>query len=543
MCGFVGTYKVPHTAKTCSDSMIQYLARRGPDHQATFSVNDFRLGVARLAMTDPNSRSNQPMLRDDRLIVFNGEIYNFRDLRKELIETNFFTTESDTEVLLVALSEFSLEVIQKLSGSFAFAFIDFKTSTLVLARDPLGKKPLYYSVGRNAMTFCSLQKPINEGKVVPNSSSALVSYLILGYVVDPLSFYSGVSALSPGEIKAFSFKDGLLKNRNYQKNETSPRQNLGSKISAANVRRLLVNAVESRIQGHNKIALSLSGGFDSTLIAVILRELGCRAETFSVYWGDSDKSRYNNDARIASANSQKLGHNHHQVESLVVDNLDSYLTEYLRIMEEPSSNSTGLSMLDLFKEISNCGIRLALTGDGADEAFMGYERYRKVASFTRFPNLFPNKLHSMLKQHNWLLRKLGALQMRDEIDWISWHEVFNFSELLSFFDVKIEHVSEFSNALGRVSSRIFTDRTSDRVKKFMSMDSQIWLSMESNRRLDRVSMWHSVEARMPFQDTILLDNLRTVSPKLLGNGNKRILLEAFPEMSGFQRQKRKSRLY
>lgn len=527
MCGILGAFGTGID----SDWVEKHLAtliRRGPDSRKAIRVDEFcAMGATRLAMVDPLPRSDQPFLRNKDSLVFNGEIYNYKHLKDQIKEKFSFETDSDTEALLALIKVNGSEGLGLVDGMFAFALYDQEAKTITLARDNLGKKPLYYALHEGNLYFSSLQEPLKDFKGLIDAI-ALYEYLSFGYVIDPDSIHSQIKAVPPGELIEFSF-DGERVVRITKNERLITRSSVQQKRSELELRSQVIESVEARIEGHKNIAISLSGGIDSSVIAIALSELGVRGTAFSVRWPDSDKRRYNNDSTRAQRIANQLKHDFIFVDSFETSKLEDRIDLYLQIMEEPSSNSTGLSMIDLYAKMSEMGFRLALTGDGADEFFGGYERYHRLAFISKLP--FASFNFSIIK-------KFLSLQNSEDHElsnfsfWARWHRIFRHSEALSLLDNFISKESLFKVRLFQAFKTYEELNCHSQLKQIQSLDQKLWLTMESNRRLDRISMHHSVEARSPFQDLL---NQREFSASnesaLLKNVGKVNLITAFPELS------------
>jgi len=541
MCGIFGVAGKSISREDFS-LYLKHLIKRGPDHQQMMQVSsECIMGSTRLAMVDPLPRSNQPMVDKGTgdVLTFNGEIYNYIELRQEMeLDGVHFETESDTEVLLKFLQKTSPPDLSKLNGMFAFAFFNKARNTVSLGRDQLGKKPLYYSLGKERIAWSSsiwivsklVGRPIRE-------SDQFGTYHYVGYEISPETFYSNVSELNPGVFATFQLTDF---SQDYQ-----PKLKASKVIKSISIRDTLREAVEKRIEHHPEIAISLSGGLDSTIIAILVKELGVKCTTFSAHWEDSDKKRYNSDGVLGREISRKLGFNHVQVEMLNTSQLENEIDTFLLAMEEPNSNATGVSMMKLYGAISEQGIRLALTGDGADEIFSGYERYNLIGrrNVLNLENSIFDK-YVLAKRNSILRYPIGVLasQMNPESvsSWLYWHLIFTPSEWGEIRREKFNVASEIEKLKKTILHLSPVRDDSNPAEILMKRDSDIWLSMESNKRLDRVSMFHSIEARSPFQDNqvIQLANIKMQESeyKLL---DKKILRSEFPEVENLGVMKEK----
>jgi len=525
MCGIVGASSTHENTEFWIKDALVELNKRGPDATGFARSNHIIFGATRLAMVDPQVRSNQPFARGQSLLVFNGEIYNFRIVKSRLSNRVKFVTDSDTELLSYILQEEGIEGLTRLNGMYSFAFYEELSQQFFLARDRLGKKPLYFRISRegDALSFCSLQTPLRKIGKAELNHVALISYLHLGFVVDPLTMSSEVQSLRPQE--SLTIKRDLK-----QLSISSNRIGELRSTPEGNLRKLVTECIMSRIHGDNSVSISLSGGVDSTIIAIVLAEQGVDATAFSVRWPDSDKDRYNYDFETARKTAGKLGLNFVAVKGPDSIEIPDFLEEYLEIMEEPNNNPTGLSMISLFREIASHGFRLTLTGDGSDEIFGGYDRYRLINRYKRLVNViqFPRQDNPVKSSK---LNGFSRLTARTWSDWASWHQVFSRYELTDELMLKREHVDDaFQFFQGEFNEFGFPSGGSA-LKRMMALDKKIWLSMESNRRLDRVSMSYSVEARSPFQDDLLNVLWCDLSNREISQGIGKVdLLRAFPEI-------------
>jgi len=496
------------------------------------------MGVARLAMTDPLPRSNQPLsIYNQRFAIsFNGEIYNFKEIKKELIRDGvFFETESDTEVLAKLLANKGVSGIEQLEGMFAFAFYDAKASKLVVARDRLGKKPLYYyKSNENFYWSSSLDILVELSGSNPVEVRNDHDYLSLGYHLDPRTGYKDIYALIPGHYmeingdKQFSEVKKIPKRADNYQSENS-------------IRDALWKAIEVRTEGHKDIAISLSGGVDSSIIALGLKHLGVKATAFSAFWSNSDKERYNSDKDHAREIARTLGHRFIEVDISKGFNLKNTLQKYLTAMEEPNNNPSGLSTLALYEAISNHGIKLLLTGDGSDEIFGGYLRHKAVSQIPQIMSVRGDGIQRYLFARNSRLQRtvanLFASQMdpEDPLRWLHWHWVFTPIELQNLLSpsITVQQISkEISDLVEGLSP---VEPKTGATQSLMRRDHEIWLSMESNRKLDRISMAFSIEARSPFQD----ENVIEIANHLMAQTkftklDKINLKKEFPELNTLQ---------
>ena len=533
MCGIVGGYGVNVRNAWVSEQTRQ-LSHRGPDFQAdiTFSKN-LHFGSARLAMTDPLPRSNQPFYSHKSALIFNGEIYNHKDLRTQLQSHEIeFETQSDTEVLLKSLDYWGDSTNKKIEGMYAFAYFNFEENILILGRDPLGKKPLYYSVFNDTVHWSSSLKSLNEIQENQKlNEESIYEYLSLGYTIDPGTIQQEISAVKPGYFLKFALRSELM-------TEMTPIKTSFRKTRQPNkntFREVLSSAVATRVEGHKTAAISLSGGVDSAVIALLASQTDSRITAYSASWPDSDKTRYNSDSQTARIIAKNLGIEFQEVEIFETNKLDINLKEFVRAMEEPNSNPSGLSMMNLYQAISRDSHRLVLTGDGADEILGGYPRYR---SLSRVPNIL--KINSQLlskqldRERNRINQRFFQVLVSQSSNknfdnWLHWHWNFTPAELEQL-SPKIFSAAN-SNKLRQKFEFIKPNFDANPISFNMQMDREIWLGMESNRKLDRISMHYSIEARSPFQDENAIDcALSYMEGEKYRILAKKFLWDSFPEM-------------
>jgi len=537
MCGIVGAVGT-RASRLSLDAELVHLTRRGPDHRKLIEVQpNMFFGSTRLAMVDPHPRSNQPFLDPDTgdILSFNGEIYNYLEIKAKLSEDGIeFKTESDTEVLLRFLQKNGVAKLEELNGMYAFAFFNRVESTLTLARDELGKKPLYYFKDEANFIWSSSLESVAKLAGLPKlDQKEDLNYLIVGYYLDPTTPYKEVMQILPSQTVTLSLEGTrIISSSSAKKVEVRPRR-------IKSLRESLKNAVETRCNGHDSIAISLSGGVDSTVIAILAAELNLKCETYSAHWSDSDKSRYNTDSLLAQSISKNLGFTHNQIEMIQTKDLVQELDRFLDAMEEPNSNPSGVSMMRLYSAIRNDGHRLVLTGDGADEIFSGYERYELVS---RIPNalriqsmFFQNLVLTSRNSINGKILGLLASQLNPDTpaSWLYWHSIFTPSELSKLSPTLINKASLYSEFSTRFDALTGESIDVNAASILMSKDFQVWLPMESNRRLDRISMYHSIEARSPFQDRDVVFAARNLMHEnKYRTLEKKLLRDAFPELKG-----------
>ncbi len=530
MCGILGG--TGEFSNQLVEYDLQLLYRRGPDNQKLLRVNkDLTMGATRLAMTDPHPRSNQPMcdLDTGNTIVFNGEIFNFKLLRNDLEQRGFkFITNSDTEVLLKGLTFYGEEIIEKLEGMFAIAYFDKKSNTLLIARDYLGKKPLYYYVKDSKIIFCSQANLIKKFvKSISLDYLSIHNFLNFGFLIDPNTMYEQITAVRPGEYLKFEISDGsLLKQDNFVPYSIKYPK-------AYDIRHQIQKSLHERVDGHqNNLALSLSGGIDSTILAIECSRLGIPVKTYSLSYPDSDKERYSVDSNNAAAIAKKLKLDFNLVAMPDSQEIPLILRDFIKLMGEPSNNPTGLAMTYLYSQISARGHRLVITGDGSDEIFGGYPRYglaHRIRKFPQFDKLDTYKLTKrlILKSNDLVKCLLPFESWKSNNLWKYFHQTVN-EDVLEILTNKFQltNTKFFGDEL-----HDYFDNSRNKVASTLFKDLRTWLPMESNRKLDRISMWNSIEARSPFQaESLIGSGLELMNKSNFHYLNKYYLYESYPEL-------------
>jgi asparagine synthase (glutamine-hydrolysing) len=508
MCGISGILSENEIINADIRNMTSALAHRGPDAEDVFINANSRvaLGHRRLSVIDPTEGANQPMISSDGrfVIVFNGEIYNYRSLRKALIEVNpgiHFETQSDTEVLLYGFINWGTDLCAKLEGMFAFAIYDQSEQQLFLCRDRVGKKPLYYHYGESDFLFASeikslLKHPVLRGRAAVNYS-AINTFLHLGYMPEPETAYVHIKKFPAGH---FAFiKSGLLfKITRYSNLDSHVTEQKNWKIPEAmkTLQSTLVKAVEKRLISDVPLGAFLSGGTDSSLIVALASRLkNERMKTFSIGFREDrfDESAY---ARKIST-ILKTDHVEYQLEEAEAV---AVLEKCLQHFDEPFADTSAIPMM-LVSKLARREVTVALTGDGGDELFMGYGSYdwanaldKSWMQLLQGPLSFAFRTlgNDRFKRVAFLLEKVKSEEIRSHI----------FSQEQYFFTRK-EILSMSCRAGSKVENIDYEDpampqRNSG--EKQALYDLQHYLKDDLLVKVDRASMFYGLECRCPFLD-------------------------------------------
>lgn len=380
MCGICGiSYK--DTSHPVSDMLIKRMMdcihHRGPDASGQFIKGSVGLGHTRLSIIDVASGA-QPMLNADKslVLVYNGELYNYLDLRAELLSKGYpFKTKSDTEVLLYAYQHYGVDCLRHLQGMFAFAIYDIARNQIFIARDRLGIKPLYYHNGLEAFCFASEIKPILSAKLVERKTNAASFdfFMNLGYVPAPWTMFNEIYKLSPGHY--ILYKDGDISINKYWSPRYEPK-NASYSDCEAQLEDMLNKCINSHLMSEVPLGVFLSGGLDSSAVTSYMSDNSKQVKTFSVGFDDSSKSELSYAKIIADAFKTE----HHEFILTPTDFFDAIHT-FLHFSEEPIVEGAAIALYRL-SQLAKPLATVLLSGEGADEILAGYPIYR-IAQYVR----------------------------------------------------------------------------------------------------------------------------------------------------------------
>jgi asparagine synthase (glutamine-hydrolysing) len=381
MCGIVGQLRRPEEAvdRRELELMCAALEHRGPDARGLFADQNVGLGIQRLRVVDLVT-GDQPILSEDRSIavVLNGEIYNFRELREELIQRGHrFTTRGDTEVIVHLYEELGVDCVSRLHGMFAFAIWDRRLRQLLLARDRIGKKPLFYTLRNGVLSFASELRALMEDREIPRNLdfSALDSYLAYGYIPTPRTVFSGVSKLPPAH--TLLARDGHITLERYWRLDYSHKLDVKDPRELHEpIREAIRLATRRRLVADVPLGAFLSGGIDSSAVVAAMSQAGgSPVQTFSIGFEESGFDELTHAARVA----ELFGTEHH--EFVVRPDAISLAPTIVRHYGEPFADASAIPSFYLAK-VTRRHVTVALNGDGGDESFGGYTRYiaNRVAS-------------------------------------------------------------------------------------------------------------------------------------------------------------------
>lgn len=510
MCGICGIRRFDDSLpdERLLAAMNASLAHRGPDGAGAHLAPGIGLAMRRLSIVDL-ATGDQPIYNEDRsaAIVYNGEIYNHLELRRQLeAKGHIYRTRSDTETILHAYDEYGVDAVTHLRGMFSFAIWDAATETLLLARDRLGEKPLYYAELPNELVFASeIKALLQHPAITPEvDEAALDLYLTLNYVPAPYTMFKGVRKLPSGwrliargrQVCAGPYWDVTIE---------TPAARVDEREAAGELRRRLTLAVEERLMSDVPLGAYLSGGVDSTLVVGLMsRAMDRPVDTYSVGFDESASGtpKFNTDAEFAKLASQTFRTNHHPVVLSKDDRIADMIPFVVAQMDEPLANPNALATYLVSRQARADGLKVLLTGDGGDELFAGYERYAfdaRVSQYRRLPESLRSGLSPLLERMGGGAAKLAEkAAVTSPVDrYLGWHTIFPPADKARLLarDLSAGGAALFESAVGtfvrRGQSPIFQDR-------LMTADLKLWLPEESNMRVDKSAMAASIETRAPF---------------------------------------------
>lgn len=471
---------------------------RGPDGSHVWLADEMTFGHNRLSIIDLSHDADQPMISNDGalVIVFNGEIYNFQALKDVLSREYSFRTTSDTEVILAAYQKWGRECVKKMNGMFAFALWDKARKELFLARDPVGVKPLYYAWHGSRFIFSSEIKGILEHPI-PRvcNMDAFNAYMRLLYVPEPLTMFEGIYKLPRGTHAVV--KDGAMQIARYADDEI--RSPIASSFTetARELERGVQQAVERQLISDRPVGVYLSGGIDSSVVLDCMAQARGNIDTFSVGFDLEEtegRRKFNYDFEIAKKTAAYYGTRHHEV-LVSSDDVVALLPKLIWHMDEPISKATAVAMMKIAKTTKDT-VAVVLGGDGGDELFGGYDRYRLSVWADTYQTL-PHMLRRVLNQHP----RLRKLDMPAGLDRYALF-MFQKNPILE----RLVSSQYLNNYPYEFFQRTFFDRPTSRdsVEQIMDTDQKSWLVDDSLVLTDKMTMSAGLEGRVPFLDQELV---------------------------------------
>ncbi len=501
--GIIGDYN-----ENRAKNALARLSHRGPDYCGVVQKERLFFAHQRLSILDIHERSHQPLKHKDILISFNGEIYNFQELKTEL---DFpFTTTSDSEVILAAYLKWGVKFVHHLRGMFAIAIYD--ANRLYLFRDRLGKKPLFFTQTQSAFIFASEIKGVTPFlEKTEMSSDALLSYLSFLAPTPPHTFFKGIYKLAAGEY--LEFYDGKYELKRYYDILDAPSNIITDEAEALqSIEQLLEESIAMRLSADVPTAALLSGGIDSATINYFAKSANRALPTYTL--GYKEFAKYDERAN-AKATADSLGLQNRAIEideRMFIEASDKVFDA----LDEPLNDPAAVPLYLLFEQIKKDGYRVVMSGEGSDEIFLGYRQYFEYLDIEGA---------SSLAHKNWLKKYFRAnFSMNREWEW--YKRIFDDTLLFRTSGEKFTDLQK-----NKLLRRNVKDNASlkylasyrERFENSAHSDASIWYSYSDLNlfqaehfltKLDRVSMAHSIESRTPFLDHKLVELLFSIDPAL-----------------------------
>lgn len=522
--------------------MCDVIAHRGPDDEGYYISGPVALGMRRLSIIDL-STGHQPISNEDESIwiVFNGEIYNFCELREELrARGHVFRTNTDTEVIVHLYEDLGSDCVLRLRGMFAFAIYDFRNRSLLLARDRLGKKPLHYALDRGWLVFGSEIKSLLEAApgLADINREGLLSYFHFGYIPDPQSAFRNIHKLPPGHF--LEYRNSRLEVKRYWNVPAYGTQNsIAEEECLQQLERRLAEAVRIRLVSDVPLGALLSGGVDSSIVVALMARASSRpVKTFTIGFehGEFDETQYARQVATSFATE------HHEL--VLKPDVVGTLEKLTPGLEEPFADSSILPTYYV-SCLARRHVTVALSGDGGDELFAGYDRYTGLLRRSHLNHL-PQWLARLYRE--WLYHRLPSfygrrflfnlsLPLRDRyIDSVTQFPVWGreralFSrDFLAWADSVESPLELFHRTFDEAPAR-------DLVSRLLYLDTKTYLPFDILTKVDRMSMATSLEVRVPILDHIFLEWVTSLPTSLkLHNLSGKYILKKLAERLGIPAQ-------
>jgi asparagine synthase (glutamine-hydrolysing) len=545
MCGIAGfvnrdEHRDAREARAVLERMCHVIAHRGPDDQGVMIEGAASLGMRRLAIIDL-AGGHQPMSGCDRAvtIVFNGEIYNFRELQRDLeARGHCFKTHSDTETIVHAFEEYGHGCVDHLRGMFAFAIWNARTRELFIARDRTGKKPLYYTMTpQGTLIFGSELKSLREHPEFRGDISveALDAYLTFGYVPDPLTIFRDVHKLPPGH--HLRCKEGNARIEQYwdfpyETTQPEPAQN--EEDCLEELRSLLDEAVRMRLVADVPLGAFLSGGIDSsTVVGLMARHTDRPIKTFSIGFHEDSY----NELKYARVAAKQFGTEHH--EFIVTPEICEVVDDLVRHFDEPFADSSAIPTY-MVSKLAREYVKVVLSGDGGDELFAGYTRYatdRKRNGFASLPRVVREgvmqPLGRSLPHGAWGRNYVHNVSLEPVDRYIEDISIFTKLNKPSLYTEDFRQEVGATAAAARFREYAARSRADNSLDPLLYLDSKTYLPGDILTKVDRMSMAVSLEARVPLLDHKLIEFVCTRIPaamKMKGLETKHIFKRAVHDL-------------
>jgi asparagine synthase (glutamine-hydrolysing) len=517
VCGIVGIVRFDGSSVRAQEirAMTASIGHRGPDDEGQLVEGGVGIGMRRLAIVDLTASGHQPLFNEtgDVAVVFNGEIYNQRDLRSRLeLDGHRFRGTSDTEVLVHGYEQLgALELARRLSGMFAFALLDRRRRRLFLARDGFGIKPLYLRRTAKQLAFASeIRALASDGSGPPSIDPGFArTFLRLGYVPSPGSAFAGVQKLAPGTLQEIDLDTGETRTETFYRLAPAALDDLRPEALLERLRELLNASVRRHLMADVPMGLFLSGGLDSSALAMFVCHHAAPPKTFSIGFSESDRG---DETRFAAAVARRAGSENVRID-LGPANLDD-LDPIIDALEEPLADSAVLPLWYLCRGTAS-HVKVALSGEGGDEVLGGYSRYfwgpliddarplllPHAARLQQMANRFPSRSLGVLNVFRRAGKAAASVHLDTPARYLAWFDIFTSDERRNLIGDGHDGATERYEALFAAAR----DLRLDNVQRLQYVDFQTMLLDNLLLKADKISMAHSLEVRVPFLERELVE--------------------------------------
>jgi asparagine synthase (glutamine-hydrolysing) len=505
MCGIVGWINNTNEInKEHFQSMIESLRHRGPDAEGVYisANNQIAIGHTRLAFIDLTATSNQPLCNNKKniWITFNGEIYNYLELKQELIDSYSFNTNSDTEVLIAAYEIWGISFVKRLKGMFAIAILDERVNQLYLIRDRFGIKPLYYYISNNQLLFASELKAIIGSGVVNKTIdySSFADFFVYRYIPSPKTIWKNIYKVEPAHyisIDITSLKYDVVE---YWELIFMPNKQYSNNL-IHEVGELLRKSVLEHTKADVPIGAFLSGGYDSSALVSFMKNIGESPKTFSIGFENWDKSEHS---------FAKLVANHLQLEheSIVADQQSISLIDAMaNVYDEPIAD---ISIIPTFMvaKLAAKSRKAVLSGEGADELFAGYTWQQDFKHKTTSTNYFS--------------KVIAKIKTNDTVDFYAKSMAMGWFDNEELKKMLCPHLHRYIPKDSHWFYRKHYNKSLSPLKSIQYLDIKCFMAELVLTKVDRASMANSLEVRVPFLDHDLFEQIYCIDEKLMYNPNQ-----------------------
>lgn len=534
MCGIAGIAASnwhSHFERRVQD-MTEAMSRRGPDSHGTVHVGAACLGHRRLAIFDLSAAGHQPMVTANRelAIVFNGAIYNFRQLRNDLESKGIiFSSQTDTEVLLLGYSVWGIDgLVDRCRGMFAFALWDANRESLFLVRDRLGIKPLVYTERDGVLAFSSTIKSLRcSGLLGEIDPTAVAEFLEHGYIADQAAIYSGAKKLPPATIAEWRPGSAMRFRKYWQPPSDAPNCILSFEDAVDRTREVLLQSVSTRLFADVPVSALLSGGIDSALVCWGAARSGANVTAFTV----STPGHENDESSDAQDTAREIGIELTVLPMSAHDSLDSMLQDIQKAYAEPFATQSALGMLRVSQAIRNAGFKVVLTGDGGDDVFLGYQRHLDIRRAQSFSRLIPPGFGTVWQLLRQLAPRRGNLKRAANfIDYATYglpaylgaHDGIQHFRAAGLLGPRLLDLQPASRLLPRDD-----DSAKHLLQRYLTHDLSHQFVGEYLTKVDGATMYHGLEARSPFFDQSIWELAASLPADLrLHGGEPKAILRA-----------------